>query len=83
MFDEEDAPDSVARFLLLLDIANVDEMDTLSLAIESVDAPMFDDETSKLFDDSLLTLDKFGEPARAFCEEITFSFSFKYDVIRS
>lgn len=83
IFDDEDAPDSVPRFLLLLDIANVDDKDTLSLAIDSVEAPMFVDETSKLFADSLLMDDKFGDPARGFCEVITFSFSFRYDVIKS
>lgn len=78
MFDDDDAPDKV-KFLWLLEIASVDETDKLSLVIDSVDAPMFDDETSKLFADSfaLAGFDKLGEPARAFCDKTTFSFSFK------
>lgn len=67
MFDDEEAPDKVARFLLLLEIASVDDTDKLSpLAIESVEAPMFDDDTSRLLAGSLpvLAVDGFGEPAR-------------------
>lgn len=84
MLDEDEAPDRVVKFLLLLEIASVDDTDKLSLAIDSVDAPMFDDETSKLFACSLfVAVDMLGDPARAFCDVTTFSFSFRYDVIRS
>lgn len=88
MFDEDEAPDNVAKFLLLLDIARVDETDTLSLATESVEAPIFDEETFKdvkLLDDSLLpvAVDRFGEAALGFCVATTFSFSFRYEVIKS
>lgn len=85
MFDDDEAPESVVKFLLLLEMASVEETDRLSLAIDKVDAPIFEDETFKLFDDSLVfgAVDKFGEPARMFCDVTTFSFSFKYDVIRS
>lgn len=83
-FDEEEAPESDVKFLWLLDIASVEPERFSPLAIEVVDAPMFDDETSKLFAFSLLTVivDRFGDPAR-FCDETTFSFSFKYEVIKS
>lgn len=66
MFEDDEAPDNVVRFLLLLEIANVDDTDKLSLAMDNVEAPMLDDETSKLFADSLLpaAVEKFGEPAR-------------------
>jgi hypothetical protein len=79
-FDVDEAPESELRFLLLLEIANVEETDKLSpLAIEVVDAPMFDEETSKLFEVSLLAavaVERFGDPER-FCDVTTFSFSFK------
>lgn len=83
-FDVDDAPDSDVRFLLLLEIANVEPDKFSPLAIEVVDAPMFDEETSKLLGFSLLTVivDRFGDPAR-FCDETTFSFSFRYEVIKS
>lgn len=84
-FDVDEAPESDVRFLLLLEIAKVEETDKLSpLVIEVVDAPMFVDETSKLFEVSLLAaaVERFGEPDR-FCDDTTFSFSFKYDVIKS
>lgn len=85
MFDEDEAPDNVAKFLLLLDIAKVDDTERLSLATDSVEAPIFDEETFKLFDDSLCTVavERFGDVARGFCVATTFSFSFRYDVIRS
>lgn len=85
MFDDDDAPDNVAKFLLLLDIAKVEDTERLSLATDSVEAPIFDDETFKLFDDSLpaVAVDRLGEAARGFCVATTFSFSFRYDVIRS
>lgn len=83
-FDDEDAPDKVVRFLLLDEIASVDEADKLSLAIDNVEAPMLDDETSKLFADSFAAApERFGEPARRLCDVTTFSFSFKYEVIKS
>ena len=85
MFDDDEAPDNEVKFLLLLEIANVDETDILSLAIDNVDAPMLDEDTSKLFTDSLLPegFERFGEPARVDCDATTFSFSFRYDVIKS
>lgn len=85
MLEEDEAPDNVVKFLLLLEIASVDETDKLSLAIDSVDVPMFEDDTSKLLAGSLLPVlvDKLGEPARWLCDVTTFSFSFRYDVIKS
>lgn len=82
-FDDEEAPDSDVKFLLLLEMASVEPERFSPLAIDVVDAPMFEDETSKLFEVSLLAADeRFGEPER-FCDETTFSFSFRYEVIRS
>lgn len=77
--DDDEAPDSVPRFLLLLEIACVDDADKLSLAIDSVDAPMFEDETSRLFDESFVAaaFERLGDPARRFCDVMTFSFSFR------
>lgn len=50
IFDVEDAPDKVVKFLLLPDATKCDVTDKLSLVIEEVDAPKFAEVTSKLFD---------------------------------
>lgn len=85
MFDDEEAPDNVVKFLLLLDIAKVDDTERLSLATDNVDSPITVDETFKLFEESLwtVTVERFGDAALGFCVETTFSFSFRYDVIKS
>ena len=75
--------DKAFKFLLLFEFAVVEDNETLSLVIESVDDPMFELEISKLLLLSFVIVDKFGDPPRPFCDVISLSFSLRYEVIKS
>lgn len=91
MLDVDDALERFVKFLLLLAVPRCcdDETDWESLAIDRVEAPIFVVDVSKLLLDGWLPLElpaaelKFGEPDLANCETITFSFSLRYEVMRS
>jgi hypothetical protein len=67
MLEVDEAPERLVKFLLLPDVPRCEADVSESLAIDNVEEPIFDDDTSRLFvawlpaDD-----DKFGEPERTF-----------------